>query len=359
MAWGTQPGSTDLLLPPATPGDGTHPYTVHTYYFGFTIPEVRIGAYLYFRAQPAFGLCQGGPVIFRGLDNAELLDAAYHDYRATMPWPTITDNTVTVDNGYVIEWPEPGRLARLRYTSPDGSVAFEMEQRAITPLLARGHIIPGEDDHHEGATREPGGSEQFMHVTGRLKLRDERFDIDCFHVRDRSWNQVRTEDPGGARRIPPLGWTPICFGDDLAFNTTSIEPADTDPAWTGLYDEPPGEPFFNSWVVRHGEPRKLVDVRRNVLRYHPVLLSAIEQEIDAVDETGERYRFHGQAVAQAPMFSWPNIAFRDSTFRWTGLDGTAGGRVTHCTYQEVFYDAYLRGVRQRSRLVDPVGATGP
>jgi hypothetical protein len=81
----TQPASTDLLLPVGEPGDGTHPYTVHTYYFGFTIPEAQIGAYLYFRAQPAFGLCQGGPVIFRGLDNTELLDAEYHDYRATMP----------------------------------------------------------------------------------------------------------------------------------------------------------------------------------------------------------------------------------------------------------------------------------
>ncbi len=100
-----------------------------------------------------------------GLDNRELLDAQYHDYRATMPWPTLSGNTVTVDNGYVIE-SEPGRLARLRYRSPDGSVSFEVEQRAITPLLAGGHIIPGEDDHHAGATREPGGSEQFMHATG-------------------------------------------------------------------------------------------------------------------------------------------------------------------------------------------------
>jgi hypothetical protein len=347
MAWATQPGSTDLLLPTAKPGDGTHPYTVHTYYFGFSVPEAEIGAYLYFRAQPAFGLCQGGPVIFRGLDNTELLDAAWHDYRSTMPWPTITGNTVTTAGGYEIDWVEPGRVAVLRYRSPGGSVSFEVQQRGITPLLARGHIIPGEDDHHGKTSREPGGSEQFMHVTGSLTLRGEHFDIDCFHVRDRSWNQVRTEDPGGARRIPPLGWTPICFGDDLAFNTTSIEPPDTSPAWAGIYDTPPGEPFFNSWVVRNGEPRKLVEVRRNVLRYHPVLLAAVEQELEAVDETGERYRFHGEAVAQAPIHSWPNIAFRDSVYRWTELTEAGPGRVTHCTYQEVFYDEYLRGVKKR------------
>jgi hypothetical protein len=345
MSMATQPGSTDLLLPIGEPGDGTHPYTVHTYYFGFTIPEAQIGAYLYFRAQPAFGLCQGGPVIFRGMENTELLDADFHDYRATMPWPRITGNTITVSNGYVIEWPEPGRLARLRYRSPDGAVSFELEQRAITPLLARGHIVPGEDDHHTGANREPGGSEQFMHVVGELNLRGQRLDVDCLHVRDRSWNQVRTEDPGGARPHPPLGWTPICFGEDLALQTTSVEPEDTNPAWKGLYRPPQGtELFFNSWVVRKGEPRKLVSVRRTVRRYHPVLHSAVEQELEAVDETGERYHFHGEALAQTPMHSWPNIAFRDSVFRWTDLmDGT--NRVTHCTYQEICYDAYIRGPR--------------
>jgi hypothetical protein len=191
-----------------------------------------------------------------------------------------------------------------------------------------------------------------MHVTGTCELRGERYPVDCHYVRDRSWNQVRTEDPGGARKTPPLGWTPICFGagddTDLALNTTSIEAPDTDPAWTGIYDDVPQEPFFNSWVVRHGEPRKLVAVRRNVLRYHPVLLAAVEQELEATDETGEHYRFHGEAIAQSPMHSWPNIAFRDSVYRWTELDAGTGeptGRVTHCTYQEVFYDEYLRGVK--------------
>lgn len=343
MSLALAPGSTDLLLPRGQPGDHTHPYTVHTYYFGFTIPEAGIGGYLYFRAQPAFGLCQGGPVIYRGLDNTELLDAEFHDYRATMPWPTITDTTITVPNGYVIEWLEPGRLARLRYRSPDGAVRFELEQRAITPLLARGHIVPGEDDHHARAVDQPGGSEQFMHVTGELELRGERHSVDCLHVRDRSWNQVRTEDPGGARPHPPLGWTPICFGADLALNTTSIEPEDSDPAWKGLYQLPDGaQPFFNSWVVRNGEPRRLVSVRRTVHRYHPILHCALEQELEAADDTGERYHFGGHALALAPMHSWPNIAFRDSVFRWKNL---TDDRVAHCTYQEICYDTYIRAQR--------------
>ena len=344
LGFRTQPGESDLWLPREELGPDVHPYTVHTYYFGFSVPAARLSAYLYFRAQPAFGLCQGGPVIFRGLDNEALLDAEHHDYRATMPWPTVEGSTVTVPNGYTIEWLTPGELVRLRYTSPDGTVSFDLEQRAIMPLLARGHIVPGEDDHHGDAVRVSGGSEQFMHVTGSLTLRGEHFDVDCFAVRDRSWNQVRTEDPGGARRIPPLGWTPICFGPELAFNTTSYEHPDTNPRWLEVYDVPDGfDPSVYSWVVRDGVPRRIVSVRRDVHEYHPRLLAATKQRVEAEDEDGNSYAFDGEAIAMAPVHSWPNIGFRDSLYRWTD----ATGRVTHCTYQEIFYDEYVRAMRRR------------
>lgn len=45
---------------------------------------------------------------------------------------------------------------------------------------------------------------------------------------------------GGAQKSPPVGWSPAYFGDDLAFNVTSIEAPDTNPAWRGLYDIPDG-----------------------------------------------------------------------------------------------------------------------
>jgi hypothetical protein len=39
-------------------------------------------------------------------------------------------------------------------------------ETAVTPLVARGHIVPGEENHHEGAGRASGGTQQLMHVTG-------------------------------------------------------------------------------------------------------------------------------------------------------------------------------------------------
>lgn len=333
MTLATQPAETDLLIPRPEPGDDLHPCTVHTHYFGFSVPEAAIGAFLYARYMPAFGLAQGGPVIFRGLDNPAPLGVEYHDYRATMPWPAVDGNTIRLDCGYEIEFVEPGELVRLRYESPGGDAGFELEQRAVTPLLARGHVVPGEEAHHGTSGLAHGGSEQFMHCTGELRLRGETYAVDCHAVRDRSWNQVRSEDPGGARPSPPVGWSPAFFGEDLAFNVTGVEAGHA----------PPGTPTaYYKWLYRRGELVEITAVRRSVLEYHPVLHSAVRQELELTDATGRVLRFEGRAVAAAPIYAWPNAAFRDSVFRWEDEQG----RVTHCTYQELFWDGWARKMRR-------------
>ena len=344
MALIVEPGETDLIIPPPDPAANFHPYTVHTHYFGFSVPEAGIGAYIYARYMPAYGMSQGGPTIFRGMDNVSLLDAEYQDYRATMPWPEIDGGRIRFENGYQIDFVEPGVLARLTYESRDGSVAFEIEERGVTPLLKRGHIVPGEDDHHGDPSLRHGGSEQFMRAAGQLRLHGETYDVDCYAVRDRSWNQVRTEEPGGAHPSPPIGWTPAYFGEDLSFNVTSFESPDTDPAWLGLYDVPDGAPTsYYKWMVCDGKPVEITEVRRNVLEYHPVLNCAIKQELELVDETGRRHRFSGHALSVTPMFSWPNIAFIDSVYHWEDEQG----RSTHCTYQEIWWEAYQRKMKGR------------
>ena len=336
------PGDTDLIVPLARAGEVVHPYTIHTHYFGFSIPEAGIGAFLYSRYMPAFGLSQGGPVIFSGMDNVSLLDAEYHDYRATMPWPTVQGNAIRFESGYEIDFAKPGELVQLSYESPDGTVGFEVEQRAVTPLVARGHIVPGEEIHHDDPGRGPGGSEQFMHCTGELRLRGETYPIDCHPVRDRSWTQVRTEAPGGERPSPPVGWTPAWFGEDLALNAISIEAPGSDPAWRGLYDVPDDAPTAHyKWLLRDGQFVDVVAVRRNVLRHHPVLHSAVHQELELIDVAGRSHRFEGRAVAVAPIAAWPNVVLCDSLHRWED----ERGRVSHCTYQELWWDRYQRNMK--------------
>jgi hypothetical protein len=343
------PGSTDLLIPAPEPGASWDPHLIHTHYFGFSVPQAAIGAFLYIRYQPAFPLSQGGVCVFQGTDNLECTDMAYLDYEITMPWPRIEQNTITTDNGLSIEFIEPGKTARLTYSAVDERLSFDVIADAVTPLLARGHVMPGEDVHHEHS-HQPGGSEQFMHVTGRLQLDGATYDVDCFAPRDRSWRQIRVEKRG-AVPSPPVGWSPMYFGPDLVFNQISFEPLDTEPRWAGLYDVGDRPSHHFAWVQRGEETRSVVSVRRNVLEYHPWIHMATRQEITARDDHGDIYRFRGEAIAAAALPAWPNVAFRDSVYRWEDQQG----RVTHCTYQEIWFDTYQRAmVARRAGLASTV-----
>jgi hypothetical protein len=206
--------------------------------------------------------------------------------------------------------------------------------------------MPGEEDHH-AVGGSPGGSEQFMHCVGELVLHGERYEVDCYAPRDRSWRQVRTEQQGGAVAMPPIGWSPMCFGGgDLIFNQVSIEAPDSEPAWKGIYDVPEDRPTHHfAWVYAGGEVREITRVRRSVLAYHPVLHMALKQEIEAQDAGGTIYRFVGEAIAASPIPAWPNAAFFDSVFRWEDEQG----RVAHSTYQEIWFDKYQRAMHERAR----------
>jgi hypothetical protein len=342
MPIGTHPPETDLLLPLPAAGEQWDPHLIHTHYFGFSIPEARIGAFLYVRYQPAFPLSQGGVCIFQGTDNVEYTDMAFIDYEMTMPWPKIEGTRITTDNGLSIDFIEPGRTARVTYTSDDGTTSVDVLAQAVTPLLARGHVMPGEELHHDLGGQQ-GGTEQFMHVTGDLLLDGEHHDVDCYAPRDRSWRQTRVEKRG-AVPVPPVGWSPMYFGPDLIFNQVSFEPLDTDPAWAGLYEVGDRPSHHYAWVQRGDETRAVTSVRRNVLAYHPVIHLPIRQEIEATDDQGATYHFSGEAIACASLPAWPNTSFHDSVYRWEDEHG----RVTHATYQELWFDKYQRAMKRRS-----------
>ncbi|WP_320671848.1 DUF7064 domain-containing protein [Patulibacter defluvii] len=348
MPHAIQPPETDLLLPrPA--GDAVwDPHTIHTHYFGFAVPEARIGAFLYVRYQPAFPLSQGGVCLFRGTDNVAPIDIDFLDYQMTMPWPEVDGTTITTANGLRIAFLEPGRQARVTYASADGRTSIDVTQTAVSPLLARGHVVPGEEAHHASTKLEPGGSEQFMHCVGELVLDGERFAVDSYYPRDRSWSQVRTEVQGGQAPIPPVGWSPMCFGEDLIFNQISFESPDADPAWAGHFQIPDGAPTHHfAWVVLDGEVREITHVRREVLEYHPESFMAMRQLVEARDEQGAEYRFSGEAIAAATLPAWPNASFHDSVYRWEDDQG----RIAHCTYQELWADRYQRAMKRRFRPV--------
>jgi hypothetical protein len=334
--------STDLWTPRPEPGERWHPNTMHTHYFGLSHTEAAIGAFIYLRCQPAFGFCQAGVAIFQGLDNVCELDAAFVDYETTLPWPDETGTGYRTANGLEIEFLEPGREVTVRYRSNDGTTWFDLHQLAVMPLLARGHVMAGEETNSEPQL-SPGGTEQFMHCTGELVLNGEHYEIDCLTPRDRSYSQVRIERQG-AVAVPPLGWTPMWFGDDLAFNQIGWEAPDTEPEWTQCYAMPADRPAHHwGWVYRRGQALALAEVRRNVTARHPWLHGAMRQEIEATDEEGRRYVFEGECLAMTAVPSWPNVHTPVSVYRWRDEQGRES--VTTC--QEVWFDRFQRAMKGR------------
>jgi hypothetical protein len=346
MPLATSPPETDLWLPRPSAGETWDPHTVHTHYFGLSVPEAEIGVFVYLRCQPVFGLSTGGVCIFRGLDNRFPLGIEHLDWIVTMPYPEVVDQVITSANGLRIEFVEPGRVVHLSYESADGATSFDVTQTASTPLLVRGHVMPGEDVDTDPAQR-PGGTEQFMHCLGELVVDGERHAVDCRPVRDRSWRQTRSE-----REVahPPVAWSPMAFGDDFMFNQVGFESPDAGPPWQGLFDVADGARTFHfGWVWVDGEARRLASVRRVASRYHPELFAAVEQDIEARDETGATWRFHGRAVAMAHLPSWPNNFFVDAVYRWED----EAGRIAHGTYQEAWYRTFHRAQTRRAQTRRP------
>jgi hypothetical protein len=286
-------------------------------------------------------------VIHRGTDNLWTLDAEFADYEATMPWPEVEGNRITTPNGLVLDFAVPGEKVRISYRASDDRCSLDLELDAVTPLIARRRLMPGEEEHDDPA-RNPGGAEQFMHVTGTLELDGRSYDVDCFNARDRSWSQVRTETRAEVI-TPPVGWGPVYFDESLAFNQFGIEPADTNPAWKqlGLFpDVDPEKPSHHwAWVWCDGEAREVTKVRRNVTDRDPLMYMATAQEIEITDETGQTHFFEGEVVSATEVFGWFNIIGHDSVYRWK----TEDGRIGHGPYQEVWHDAYQRAMTARYR----------
>lgn len=333
------PPERDLWLPLPADGQTWPTHLIHTHYFGFCVPEARLGGYTYIRYHPRFPLSQGGVCIFQGLNNLEPLQMEHCDYQMTLPWPQIEGNVITTAHGLRVEFLVLGEKLRLTYESEDGTTRFDTIHAAVTPRVGRRFLMPAELELTDPGL-EPGGFEQFMHCTGTLEVNGECHDIDCYPVRDRSWSQVR---PEAQTPIPPLGWTPICFDGELAFNQVGYEAPDTQPEWEGIYDQPDMPPGYYGWILNDGEVREIVDVRRNVTAYHPRMTGVVKQEIEAEDERGETYHFRGEAIAMTNLPQWPNASIRDSVFRWED----AHGRVAHNTYQEIHYTPFQHAMKPR------------
>ena len=150
---------------PARPGESWDPHTIHTHYFGFSVPEARIGAFIYVRYQPASRFARAASASSAASTTLSPLDMDYLDYEMTMPWPEVDGNTITTANGLRIEFLEPGRGARVTYSSEDGT-SFDLIATA-RDAAARARPRHARRGPRSDARWSPAACEQMMHMQRR------------------------------------------------------------------------------------------------------------------------------------------------------------------------------------------------
>lgn len=296
-----------------------HHGLTETQFFGFSIPEHRIHAFLYLWYHPNLQVVSGGPIVWQGTKAfqhaAEILD-----WRAYLPDTQLGGNLTgyTLENSYSVEMIEPGRVFRLRYSDPERGNGYDLVSTAISDVM----MWPT-SRHYE----------QVMKVEGELTLRGTHYDVDCFNIRDRSWGEARLEDPNPG---PPACWMTGTFGPDFAFNLTCMDHPDRHPLWKGVFDVDPDTVCKFGWMIVDGEP---VAIERAVKHttYNPDRLVHERIEMDVYDTKGRHFEIVGTVEASLPFNTWPNLRVPICLTRWE-----CNGRTGYGDTQEAQWTDFLQ-----------------
>lgn len=295
-----------------------HYALTETQYFGFSVPEHNIHAFLYLWYHPNLNVLAAGPMIMQGVkpvgQSSELFD--YRNYFPDSQLDPSLSN-FTLDSSYSVEMLEPGKVFRLRYRDDQRDSGYDVISEAISDIL----MWPG-SKHFE----------QVMRVKGELRLRGQTYAVDGHNIRDRSWGELRLENPVAG---PPIVWSTGVFGDDFSFNITGFDDPAMNPAHNDLLPAAGVDPHKFGWIIIDGKPA-VVDGARSRTTYNPVTLMPETIDIDVYVE-GRTYEIRGKVTAGAPISPWMNNRAPICLVRWE-----CNGRIGWGDLQQVQGNDWLR-----------------
>lgn len=290
-----------------------------TYYFGFSVPEQAINGYIYIWFHPNLRVVSAGSLVYQGFRRTTLA-ADYADIRAYLAMDEHVDadsGRMAFPSGLTLEPLELMQRWKVRLEDKGSGNSFDLEFAAAQPAVVRA------DQKH---------FDQAMHVTGELTLRGRRHRVDCRQIRDRSWQNLRAEDP---LPVPPYDWLTLTRGDAFAMNLSMFD----DLAVLGNPDgrlQVPADPLQDGWVFVDGALRRIVAARKRTER-DPATLAPTAHRIHATDETGAEYELHGQAVAGCNWSGWPNMLWHQALLRWTCNGEPAWGESQEVQWHELIH----------------------
>lgn len=309
------------------PIDTEHPGLTETTWLTFHSPEAGLLGEIYVWWHSKLRVTTTSLWIWRGYHRSRLT-ADFHDHRLFSPYieGDLTDYTTPV--GVRIQVKKPLEEIHVSYNNPQRKVQLEMVQTALVPAVAREHAM----DIEKGYLAEnQGGLEQAMRVRGNLVMGNEKFSLDGFAIRDRSWNQTRDEEP---RDVPPFTWSAAVGEGPFAFGFAAFDDEARNPEWKGQLPAQPNGGMLHGWIHRDGETRRVKRISSLTRRDRGMPMS-VEAELE--DSTGRVFDVKGEILSALPIPYWTNLDTWAGLVRWT-----VDGKVVWGHHQDVHWDTYAR-----------------
>jgi hypothetical protein len=277
-----------------------------TWYWNFAVPEAGINVHLYCWVHPNLDVVTSGLFAYRGLKRQNLASELF-DVHSFLSIKVIggSGSDIQIPNGLRVRVIEPLQRIHIAFADPARGVDIDVQLRAVADVIMRSN-----NKHFE----------QLMHCTGRMVLRGEHFDIDCYKVRDRSWGELR---PEGNSHLPAYTWLTGAFGADFAFNMCAHDDPTEDASAAKAFPVPKDQLFKDGWVWRDGRKIRLKHGSKHTER-DPLLLFPLRHRIEMEDVEGQRYRMQGEIISSLPWTAWANHVCHLAQARWTLADGRIG-----------------------------------
>lgn len=290
-----------------------------TYYFGFGMTEEAINGYVYVWFHPNLKLVTAGCIITQGF-RPNTMAADYMDIRAYLAMEEHVDlssGIMRFPSGLELRPIEPMKHWEVVLADKNTGTSFALEFKAAQPPVIRA------DQKH---------LDQNMHVQGDLTLRGKKHQVDCYRIRDRSWQNLRAEDP---LPVPPYDWLTLTQGADFSLNLSLFDDLQVLGNPQGKIQVPPTL-LQDGWVYLKGGLRRIVEVEKRTER-HPETFSPRRHVISATDDQGQRYDIEGNAIGGCTWNGWPNMLWHQNLMRWTCNGQSMSGESQEVHWHELVH----------------------
>lgn len=279
----------------------TAPSMTETWFWAFQQEAVGLHGFVYIWLHPNLDVCMGGLFAHFG-DKTAMLACEVSDFLTYAPMDVFDDaGNIGLPNGLKVSFESPMERARITYENAQRGFRLDMTQEAFMPAAMRSH-----NKHFE----------QGMRCTGSVTYDGKDYALDHLTVRDRSWQEPR---PEAGLALPPYTWMTAAFSEDFAFTIAAHDDPALDPEWKGLYPITSDNALKDGWIWRDGSMEKVVSVSK-ITERNFATLAPIRHRMEAVTQSGRRYRFVGEVVSVAPMTVWHNNLLHVGLTRWTSQD---------------------------------------